>query len=610
MQSMINNPIHFIFDSEHIDAIQTHLYGFYTTVAGMFTQPPNSEDIADATGPWVMVRRSRAGIDITQDSIGCFGLFLFRKGSYWALSNSFNHLLDYLKTKFELSLNKGYALALFAEEHRVTVYGETIINEISWLDRRAQLHIDAETAELSFNLRCLEEKTIPINTEEGLMILDTWHDKWASLVRGASELWGGDLMVDISGGYDTRMVLAPVLSSGADLSGIVFNSIPTMEEDYRIANHFAQEFGFRLNAEPKPTAPHSLPPIEPYAERALTSIFFASRIREQTSQLPSSWQMYFKGSGGELSRYYWDGYNRSTIIERDLKKLQEVHQPCDKHFQQCLESILSRSFDGIEMMLKQTGGSIGKTGIDGQRYYMETANRAHFGMEASRRTLFGQCIQTPLFDPLMLKLRGPLDGSHRQLICALVYTRYHESLASIPFDRGRFIPEKTLQLARELNKRYPRKSPVHPTGVQTASTWQTIDIPGSHLPCAASEANEMLMSDRLLEAYKSQTVWRNFTEEFGSLPDEWKETNPTKRHLNGDKYAVVSIAKVLDDIKRGKDACKDYAAFVDACQREAAPLSDSTDTPDGENDQDAKIYGRLRSLYNKSRHFIHKHFKI
>ena len=607
---MINNPIHFIFDSEHIDSIQTRLYGFYTTEAGMFTQvPSDSRDIADATGPWVLVRRSQAGIEITQDSTGCFGLFLFRKGSYWALSNSFNHLLDYLKTRFELSFNKDYALALLAEDCCVTVYGETIINEISWLDRRARLHIDAGTAELSFSLRHLEEKTVPIDSEEGLLILDTWHDKWASLVRGAVESWAGELMVDISGGFDTRMVLAPVLSAGVDLSSIVFSSIPTLEEDYRIANHLAQEFGFRLNAEPEPMAAHSLPPIEPYAERALSSLFFASRIREQSTQLPSSWQMIFKGSGGEMSRYYWDGYSCSTLIKRDLKRLRALHPwSRDKRFRQGLESIISRSFAGIETMLRQTGGDVGRKGIDGQRYYMETRNRAHFGMEAARRTLFGQCIQTPLLDPLMLKLRAPLDGSHPQLICALVYTRYHGSLASIPFDRGRYIPEETLQRARALNERYPRKAPARPTALQIPSTWQAIDVPDPRLPGDASKTSEMLMGDRLLEAYKSQTVWRNFTEEFGSTPDEWREPNPAKRHLNGDKYAVVSIAKVLDDIKRGKDACKDYAAFVDACQQEAASLGDSAGpTPDVGNDWNMKIRRRIRILYNKSRHFIHKH---
>ena len=609
---MINNPIHFVFDSEHIDAIQTHLYGFYTTEAGMFTQaPPDSKDIADATGPWVLVRRGQKGIEITQDSIGCFGLFLFRKGSYWALSNSFNHLLDYLKTRFELSFNKDYALALLAQDLCVTVYGETIINEILWLDRRARLHIDTGTAELSFSLRRLAEKTIPIDSEEGLLILDVWHDKWASLVRGAAESWAGELAVDISGGFDTRMVLAPVLSSGADLSRIVFSSIPTMEEDYRIAGHFAQEFGFRLNAEPEPMAVHSLPPIEPYAERALSSLFFTSRIREQSSQLPSSWQMVFKGSGGELSRYYWDGFSRSTRIKRDVKRLQVLHPlSFDKRFRQGLESIISRGFAGIEMMLRQTGGDIGKNGIDGQRYYMETRNRAHFGMEAARRTLFGQCIQTPLLDPLLLRLRAPLDGSHPQLICALVYTRYHAGLASIPFDRGRYIPAETIQKARELNKRYPRKAPARPTDLQIPSTFQAIEVPSAHLPDDASETDGMLMGDRLLEAYRSKTVWRCFTEEFGSAPDEWNEPNPAKRRLNGDKYAVVSIAKALDDIKRGKDACRDYAAFVDACQQEAASLCDSAGLmPDAGNEWTARISRRIRLLYSKNRQFIYKHLK-
>ena len=150
---MINNAIHFIFDSEHIDAMQTRLYGFYTTEAGMFTEaPPAGENISDATGTWVLVKSDQDGIEVTQDTVGCFGLFLFCSGNYWALSNSFNHLLDYLKGRFKLSLNEEYAAALLVQNLCASVYGETIVNEISWLDRRAKVHIDKKTGELTVSL--------------------------------------------------------------------------------------------------------------------------------------------------------------------------------------------------------------------------------------------------------------------------------------------------------------------------------------------------------------------------------------------------------------------------------------------------------------------------
>ncbi|MBR3327741.1 MAG: hypothetical protein IKG22_10515 [Atopobiaceae bacterium] len=519
----------------------------------------------------------------------------FARGGYWALSNSFNHLLDYLKGRFELSLNRDYATVLLLQEHCVTVYGETIINEVSWLDRRARLHIDAETAGLSFGLRRLEEKTVPIDSAEGLRTLDAWHDKWASLVRGAAESWPGETVVEVSGGFDTRMVLAPVLSSETDLDRIMFYSSPALEEDYRIAALIAQEFGFRLNAASEPMAAHPLSPIEPYAKRAVTSLFFASRVREQFSQLPSSWQMIFTGSGGEMSRVYWQPYSCRVLVKHYQIILQNVHpQPRDDCFRQGIESIISRSFASIETVLRQTGEDVGKTGVDGQRYYMETGNRTHFGMQVARRTLFGQCIQTPLLDPLILKLRTPLDGSHPLLISALVYTRYHEGLATFPFDAGRSIPEETLRLARELNERYPRNAPVRSSARQIAPTWQVIDAPSPCLPDGASDADEMLMSDRLLEAYESPTVWHRFTEEFGSTPDKWRAPNPAKRQLNGDKYAAVSIAKALDDIKRGKDACKGYAAFVEVCRREVAALCNGAGlAPDAGDGWDANIRKRI-----------------
>ena len=68
---MLNNAAHFLFDSEHLNAIEPRLYGFCVTSEGMFTGDCPSFDIQNATGAWVLVRRTPHGMEISQDSIGC-----------------------------------------------------------------------------------------------------------------------------------------------------------------------------------------------------------------------------------------------------------------------------------------------------------------------------------------------------------------------------------------------------------------------------------------------------------------------------------------------------------------------------------------------------------
>ena len=382
--------------------------------------------------------------------------------------------------------------------------------------------------------------------------------------------WPERIVVDVSGGFDSRMVLAPVLSARVDPSRIVFNSIPRLEDDYRIATLLAEEFGFQLNMEPESITKDPIPPVEVFADRALNIIFFEKEIYLKSPVQILTRQMAFSGAGGEIARGYWGDLNQDALIGRELKKVKKHNLlPQDNCFQHGIEAIIRRSFSSIERMLNQVGEGDG-TGIDGLRYYMETRNRSHFGLEMVRHLLSERYVENPLLDPLLLKLRSPLDDKHPSLIPAIVFTRYHEKLASTPFERGRSISESTMQLARELNKRYPRIANSDLTPYREAHVWQVIHVPPEVVQDDTAEANPVPMDVRFLEAYESKKVRDSFIQLFGSDPDIWVDPSSDKRHPNANKYAIVAIAKTLDDTKRGKEAYKDFESFVEACRKENA----------------------------------------
>lgn len=59
-------------------------------------------------------------------------------------------------------------------------------------------------------------------------------------------------MFDLSGGFDSRLVLAILLNSGVNINDISINSnndtLHVHEEDFKIALNISSMYGFKLNA--------------------------------------------------------------------------------------------------------------------------------------------------------------------------------------------------------------------------------------------------------------------------------------------------------------------------------------------------------------------------
>ena len=565
----------FVFDSEHLDEIQTRLYGFYITEKGIITSnhphveylyENNNEEIWNATGAWVLVRRTDASIEIIQDNIGCFGLFLYRKGDYWAVSNSFNCLLDYLKADHKLSLNREYARTYLTQQLCISAYGQTLIREIEWLDRRSSLFINIKDTTLLLKYRDLGERMIPVDTEEGIQILDTWHDKWASFVARADRLWPGIIRMDLSGGFDTRMALAPILSSGIDLNRVYFYSHLNRKEDYRIASMIADKFGFKLNEKPDSHEYQAYLPVESYPARSLMSIFFEKEIYTPNTDEVRVPTLVFSGFGGGLLRNHWANYTSKKIINTTTKKIPK----CVSHTQEIqddIKSVLQHSFDSIASRLSELGTCKNEDALNGLHYYMETRNRSHFGMAIARSCLSQSYNNAILLDPLLLKLRVPDD--HPLLLCALIFTRYKEDLLSIPIEGGRSIPEETIRITEELNRKFPRDNDsIENRGTSDTSGTFSVMVPQDKTLFEINNTDELRsVKDTLKDAFSSPMVYKLFNDSFGGNPKDWVDPVSDRLHPDANKYAVVAISKALCDIKLGKDAPKDFSAFFDRCGR-------------------------------------------
>lgn len=246
----------FVIDSNNLRKVQSHMYGFSVSKEGILTDNyykkiKNYND-PEPEGVYIMVRKMNNKIKINQDFYGGIGLYLYenKKNGYFAISNSFLLLEEHLIGKQNFSLNKNFADDFIIEALCTPSIDEALVKEITKIPPNVFIIINIDEKSLNFYNIDYKENTIPLDSEEGLKIIDKWADKWGNIIRSLKKKTH-NIYSDLSGGYDTRMVLAMLLNSGVNLNDIlVFSSNDKLyvhEEDFKIASKISSKFFFKLN---------------------------------------------------------------------------------------------------------------------------------------------------------------------------------------------------------------------------------------------------------------------------------------------------------------------------------------------------------------------------
>lgn len=175
----------FLIDSDNLHTIQTRLYGYSIQATGIYEEDNLTEEAAknlDGRGCYVYVEVKNGKITIKQDINGCWGIYLFRHGDYFALSNSFFRLLDHVKYRYPLTVNRDYCHYLMVEFVAVQSYSQTAVNEIQFVARNAVIHADILKKNLEIELIDYKEHSVPLDSERGIKILDRWVEFWGKSV--------------------------------------------------------------------------------------------------------------------------------------------------------------------------------------------------------------------------------------------------------------------------------------------------------------------------------------------------------------------------------------------------------------------------------------------
>lgn len=443
----------FIIDSLNLNQIESKLYGFSLNDGEIIDNTNFNEHILDGSGAYVEVNVIGDEIIISQDFNGSYGLYLYESNNYFAISNSFIKLVEYLnKIEKTITFNKDYADSFLFAGLCTFSYGETLVNEIGVVPRNDEIILNKLDKTLKFSEIDYKEHSISIDSEEGIEILDKWFDKWVSIIRKIKKSTNR-LRIDLSGGFDTRVMAALWLSSNIDLNKVHVRSnkgqVHVMEEDYRIASQIANKFNFNLNQEPFPLS------VVPFKElNTPLNISFYTKLGFHK-------ELYFRYARHKEKLYWFSGAGGETIRGYPNESYGEYIEDIINHIKKYDETIGNVSYNVLYSSLNRLKNKfkLDENSLDElpEYSYKEIRCRNHYGKSVVESYFFNTITLTPLIDPDLHKLKLSTDFCEdKHLLIALIYIRYCPRLLDFEFEGNRFIDKNTIDIAIEINKKYPK----------------------------------------------------------------------------------------------------------------------------------------------------------
>lgn len=445
----------FIIHSNNLDFINERLYGYILNDDGVIRNVSMVNSNMSREGAYVLVSVNTEEITISQDITGSYGLYLFRNGDFFAISNSFLKLVEFLKHDYFLTFNSDYACALISAGLCSYIYEETLINEIKSIPRNYVININKYKKTISLDKFDLNEKSIDLDSKEGLAILDKWFFKYIDIIRSIKAKTN-NITIDLSGGFDSRMTFIFALCSNIDLNKVKIISMvsknnESIKEDYKIANKIANEFNFKLNND---VFFEKRIPFHDILTTLTLSFYIKLGFHNQMNYIfyKSEESVYsFNGAGGEKLRGYNNKNPNDFLVDYEdhAKKLDKI--------------LVEPSLRIMDSTIKKMYTEFKINNINSKKIvdllYSENRFKNHFGKLSVERYMKNLIRFTPLLDSEINKLK--LTTKHcddENLLMAVIFLRYCPKLLEFEFQGGREIDEKTIQIAKEINKIKPFKN--------------------------------------------------------------------------------------------------------------------------------------------------------
>lgn len=507
LEAIIKRNFMFI-SSDNCKSQKSQFYGYAISENKIYIRSNPTEQLFDklTAGVFINIVCKENEIIIQQDYFCGFGIYIFRNNSYWAISNSLYYLIKILACRFNLDINEEY-IALYLSSSLVPpTVNETVINDISELAQGKYLII--KNGELYEENYSYDIKKMNILSYEAIDLINRWKIKWQSLI-GYLNAAGKCVSADLSGGFDTRAVLCiikDIVKNEADFEIIsADDNLHCHSDDYRIASQIANIYGFKLNQTNKKHATGHLLSTLDCIEILQYSNFFSSAEFHYCYSLYQEPVYLVSGNGGAIWRWY--DFNAKNIEEYLIeKKLFPVFGNLNLYDK--IENIINRQMDFINLNYSEDVNAMHKLYYYG---HLKHADMRHIAMNS----LFNRIILAPLLDPelqLLNLTRSELDDP--LTFYALLYSLYLPEIKNIGIEGGRFIQQKT----RDLADAFINSIPIAVSS--EIQEWELIstDYNFPSMPYSPAKAEPNLY---MINLYKSDSVKRFISYRYSNALYKW-----------------------------------------------------------------------------------------
>lgn len=435
----------FVIDSNNCKDIESKLYGFVLQDTNIiaFKKDYNKHIEKKEYGAYINIIKENEKLIIEQDFLGCYGLFIYQKDNYFALSNSFFYLVLYLVQNKILTIDVSYMNYLMVQSLTTLSITRTPVKEINQLDKDIQIIIDTNTSAIEFKRDKLPKQIYPIDSKETFEILDKWFSKYCSLIQSLYNT-ANNVETTLSGGKDSRAVLTLFyhlnLLSKINICSYLEQAAPS-KADYKIASQIAEQYHFQLNNKENTTAKHKFS-----SELELMLIFMMELgIHKEFYYLKSyitKPSFMFCGLGGESLRNIWSTTQEDFIKDHVWNSDAITGISVDHQMQ-----IIEESFNYLKQFTNENPGS---------ELYSYARNKMHAGKAMSLFLLKNQFTINPLVDPQLQLIKTKDNEQSYLLLFSIIYQRYMPGAIDIPFDQEQ-IQESVKKQADEIQKKYPKQ---------------------------------------------------------------------------------------------------------------------------------------------------------
>ena len=442
---------YFVIDSNNLEHTKSHMYGFCVSKIGILTDNYYKKigyyEIPEPQGVFVMIQKKRNEIRLYQDFHGSFGIYIYenKNKNYFALSNSFVLLAEYLIGKEKISFNKNYADNLIISSLYTYSLNETLIKEIMQVPSNAFIAIDISTKTFNINYIDYNENTIPLESEEGYKIIDKWVDKWGYIIRSLKKQTD-NLSCDLSGGLDTRTLISIILNSGININDILIRSANDKkhvhEEDFKIASNISSNYGFKLNNFTLDNKGMKL-----HSKESLLCTIYAKLGFHKEFYLKNKFfikpKFSFSGSGGEDLRGS-PGQTIKDYIENVSSKTKIANH--EEEFYNSSKRLMERSV----AFLKKFKSYNNEYEIS-YDLYSRIVGRNHFGKSALEAFIVNIYSIQPLMDPDLKKIKYNITGNESHDLISYIYIRFAPDLINFPIEGNRKLNLESIKKAKKIN---------------------------------------------------------------------------------------------------------------------------------------------------------------